>query len=79
MDNKGRDYVLKHMPQIGLGTYLIKDEEELRVAINSALECGYRFVDTAQVYRNEKLVGQALRDSLPDHGLTRYSIFISIF
>lgn len=71
MNDKGRDYVRKHMPQIGLGTYLIKDEEELRVAIDAALGSGYRFVDTAQVYRNEKKVGQALRDFMPKHGLTR--------
>lgn len=71
MDDKGRDYVRKHMPQVGLGTYQIKKEDELREVVNAALGCGYRFVDTAQVYRNEKMIGQALRDCMPEHGLAR--------
>lgn len=71
MDSRGHNYVRDHMPKIGLGTYLIKDENELRRAIDSALKYGYRFVDTAQVYRNEAMVGRALLDFMPKYGLTR--------
>jgi diketogulonate reductase-like aldo/keto reductase len=70
-DIKGAEYVRQNMPQIGLGTYLINDEEELRSSIDTALECGYRFVDTAQVYRNEAMVGRALKDLLPKYELGR--------
>jgi diketogulonate reductase-like aldo/keto reductase len=73
----GINYVRKKMPMIGLGTYLIKDEEGLRIAIDTALDSGYRFIDTAQVYRNEEMVGNALKDLLPKYQLTRDQIFIT--
>ncbi|KAI6175394.1 putative glyoxal reductase [Aphelenchoides bicaudatus] len=77
MDNKGRDYVRSRMPKIGLGTYLITDEDELRGSIEAALKCGYRFFDTAQVYRNEDMVGEALRDFMPAYELSRKQIFVT--
>ena len=48
------------LPRIGLGVYkaLPKDTEE---AVASALQLGYRHVDTAQIYGNEAEVGQAVR------------------
>lgn len=74
-DTKGLEYVKEKMPQIGLGTYLIKKNDELRDAVETALECGYRFIDTAQVYRNEAFVGRAVTDFLPKFGLDRLDEF----
>jgi len=47
------------MPQFGFGTYLIEDENAAG-AVKGALDMGYRLVDTAAVYRNEKGVGKGL-------------------
>lgn len=50
------------MPRIGLGVFRAGPQEAY-AAVRSALEAGYRHVDTAPVYRNEAAVGQAVRRS----------------
>ncbi len=50
------------IPQLGLGVYKVADEEA-RTVVATALELGYRHVDTASFYGNEVGVGQALRAS----------------
>ena len=50
------------LPAIGFGTYPLRGEDGT-AAIVSALECGYRLIDTAVNYENEKEVGEALRRS----------------
>ncbi|MGR7027425.1 aldo/keto reductase [Geodermatophilus sp. URMC 62] len=60
------------IPQLGLGTARLPDEETRRI-VGEALEVGYRFVDTAASYGNERGVGQALADS----GLPREEVFVS--
>ena len=60
------------MPQIGLGTYLLKGRSGIEV-IKSALEMGYRHIDTAQMYGNEKEVGEGVRES----NVKREDIFIT--
>jgi diketogulonate reductase-like aldo/keto reductase len=47
----------KGMPVLGLGTWQNKDLDQCADSVQSALEMGYRHVDTAQIYRNEKGVG----------------------
>ena len=64
-----------HMPLLGLGTYHLNGEE-LHAAVNAALGAGYRTFDTAAVYGNEADMGRALRELLPQHGLTRDDVFI---
>lgn len=59
------------MPVIGLGVYQ-SSPEETAPAVQTALETGYRLVDTAAAYGNEKEVGQGLRDS----GLAREDVFL---
>ena len=49
------------MPQEGFGLYKITDEKEAVNAIKWAYETGYRLFDTAQMYENEELVGEGLR------------------
>ncbi len=61
------------MPYIGLGVFEAKEGTETIQAIHWALEAGYRHIDTASLYRNEKSVGDAVRTS----GLKRKDIFIT--
>ncbi|NHD17784.1 aldo/keto reductase [Actinopolyspora sp. BKK1] len=51
-----------HIPQLGFGVYQI-DPAETEQAVSTALEAGYRHVDTAAAYRNERQVGEAVRAS----------------
>ena len=60
------------IPQLGLGTARIPDEETRRI-VGEALDVGYRFVDTAASYENERGVGQGIADS----GLPREQVFVS--
>jgi diketogulonate reductase-like aldo/keto reductase len=61
------------MPKIGFGTWQITDAAEAYGATSSALEFGYRHIDTARVYGNEESVGAALRDS----GVPRSEVFVT--
>ncbi len=49
------------MPVLGLGVWQISEGREAEQAVEWALEAGYRHVDTAAIYRNERSVGAALR------------------
>jgi 2,5-diketo-D-gluconate reductase A len=60
------------MPQLGFGVWQVSNEDVVP-AVLSALEAGYRAVDTAQGYDNEEGVGQALRES----GLDRSELFVT--
>ena len=60
------------LPQMGLGTWPMNDDEAA-VAVKSALQIGYRHLDTAENYRNEVGVGQGIRDS----GVARDEIFVT--
>jgi len=53
------------VPALGLGTWRLRGEE-CRRAVETALELGYRHVDTAQAYGNERAVGDAIRASEVD-------------
>lgn len=59
------------MPMAGIGTFLLSPDEAENSCI-SALECGYRLIDTANAYVNEKAVGRAMKKS----GLPREEIFL---
>ncbi len=61
------------IPCIGFGTWQVADGEEARASVLSALEAGYRHIDTAQAYENEQSVGQGIRDS----GVPREQIFLT--
>ena len=76
--NKNINHKLKlnngiEIPQLGLGVYLAKRGRECKKAITWALESGYRHIDTASSYGNEKDVGKAVRSS----GISRTEIFIT--
>ena len=61
------------MPRFGLGTYRLSPGKETYDAVRTALEVGYRLIDTASYYGNEKDVGRAIRDS----GLDRDLVFVT--
>jgi diketogulonate reductase-like aldo/keto reductase len=61
------------MPIFGLGTYLTRKGKETQDAVLHALEAGYRHIDTAKMYGNEKDVGEAVRRS----GVPREDVFIT--
>ena len=52
-----------NMPYLGLGVFQSKDGPEVVNAVKWALETGYRHIDTAAVYNNEKGAGQGIKDS----------------
>ncbi|GAB3159288.1 aldo/keto reductase [Amycolatopsis stemonae] len=60
------------MPQLGYGVFQVPDAETT-AAVKAALEAGYRSIDTAAVYGNEKGVGQAIAES----GLARDELFVT--
>jgi 2,5-diketo-D-gluconate reductase A len=60
------------IPQLGFGVFQIKPRETA-AAVKRALDIGYRHIDTAEMYRNEKEVGQGIRDA----GLDRAEVFIT--
>jgi 2,5-diketo-D-gluconate reductase A len=60
------------IPQLGFGVFQIEPENTVK-AVGEALEIGYRHVDTAEGYGNEKEVGEAIRTS----GLDRAEVFIT--
>jgi diketogulonate reductase-like aldo/keto reductase len=71
-----KQYILANgvqIPVIGLGTWQTPDDEIGYQAVLSALQIGYRHIDTAQGYRNEDIVGRAVKDS----GIIREEIFIT--
>ena len=61
------------MPWLGFGTWQIPDGKEVEHSVRSALEIGYRSIDTAAAYENERGVGKAIRES----GIPREDIFLT--
>ncbi len=59
------------MPMAGIGTFLLSPDEA-EASVLSALEAGYRLIDTANAYVNEKAVGRAMKKS----GVPREEIFL---
>ncbi|MFC8454460.1 aldo/keto reductase [Kitasatospora sp. NPDC057223] len=60
------------MPQLGFGVFQVPDEETT-AAVSTALESGYRSIDTAAIYGNERGVGRALASS----GIARDELFVT--
>ena len=59
------------MPMVGIGTFLLTPDEA-EVSVVSALQCGYRLIDTANAYLNERAVGRGMKKS----GVAREDIFL---
>jgi len=61
------------IPIIGFGTYRIQPGQETYASVKTALQVGYRMIDTAELYRNQADVGRACRDS----GIPRAQLFVT--
>src|SRR5690554_3567416 len=61
------------MPRLGFGVFKVEDGQEVINSVKSAIETGYRAIDTAAAYHNEEGVGQAIRES----GVPRDQLFIT--
>ncbi len=61
-----------HIPQLGFGVFKV-ERAETAAAVRGALEVGYRHIDTAEMYGNEKGVGEGIHDA----GLDRAQVFIT--
>lgn len=61
------------IPPLGFGVYLVPNHAECKTAVSLALKEGYRLIDTAAVYQNERAVGEAMKES----GVARESIFLT--
>ncbi|MED5052959.1 aldo/keto reductase [Anoxybacillus rupiensis] len=61
------------MPWLGLGVYKVSNGDEVVKAVRTALEIGYRHIDTASFYENEEGVGQAIKES----GIPREQLFVT--
>lgn len=60
------------IPTLGAGTFRLKGDDAYK-SVEMALNAGYRHIDTAQIYGNEKEVGQAIADS----GIPRQELYIT--
>lgn len=61
------------IPVLGFGVYQINNLSQCQEAVENALEIGYRLIDTASFYQNEKAVGDAVKAS----GLSREEVFLT--
>lgn len=61
------------IPALGLGVYQIEDEAACRATVREGISAGYRLLDTAAAYLNERAVGQAVKES----GIDRGQLFIT--
>ena len=62
-----------NMPILGFGVFRITDEKECEEIVLNALKAGYRHIDTASAYGNEKAVGKAIKKS----GIAREELFVT--
>ncbi|GHJ86903.1 hypothetical protein NliqN6_3305 [Naganishia liquefaciens] len=61
------------IPQIGLGVYELPEREQCKQVVRDALDEGYRLIDSAQFYQNERYVGEAVKES----GIPREQVFVT--
>lgn len=64
------------IPQLGLGVWKMRGEEAIR-AVRSAIDAGYRHIDTAAIYQNEEEVGRAIADAIAAGDITREELFVT--
>lgn len=62
-----------HLPWLGLGVFRMEEGKEVKDAVKSAIDSGYRSIDTAMIYENETGVGHAIQEC----GVSREELFIT--
>ncbi|KAK3066096.1 hypothetical protein LTS18_002033, partial [Coniosporium uncinatum] len=71
---------VQDIPPIGFGTWLLKNEDDMQNTTDSvayALQSGYRHIDCAAAYRNQKWVGKGIAAGLHTAGLARKDIWVT--
>lgn len=66
-----------NMPGLGLGFFKVEEGPILVQAVKAAIAHGYRSIDTAAIYENERSVGQAIHEALQENHLAREELFIT--
>ncbi|XP_072182223.1 glyoxal reductase-like [Diadema setosum] len=66
-----------NVPLFGYGTFQLKGFDTIHKCLDTALQNGYRLIDTAAVYKNEEDIGICLKELLPKYSLTRADVFIT--
>ena len=61
------------IPDIGFGTWKTPNDEIALQAVQCAIDCGYRHIDGAYIYKNEEMIGKAIRNC----GIKREELFIT--
>lgn len=65
------------MPMEGFGVFQVRDKEECKASVLTAIRAGYRLIDTAASYTNEDAVGEAVREAIAEGICTREELFIT--
>ncbi|WP_223068950.1 aldo/keto reductase [Paenibacillus caui] len=65
------------MPWFGLGVFKVEEGPELENAVKTAINHGYRSIDTAAIYENEEGVGRGIREGLNAAGMAREELFVT--
>ncbi|SDM56103.1 Aldo/keto reductase [Halogranum gelatinilyticum] len=68
---------MEQMPRLGLGTYQNTDREQCIESVRTAIEMGYRNIDTAQMYDNEAYVGEGIARALDEMDGDREDLFVA--
>ncbi|KAH0786846.1 oxidoreductase, aldo/keto reductase family protein [Histomonas meleagridis] len=69
---------METIPRVGLGTWAYKSDEETTASVIMAVEkCGYRHIDAAAYYKNEKAVGDGLKDLFARGVIKREEIWVT--
>lgn len=66
----------QEMPLIGLGTYTLTESDNVDLIARAIVDIGYRHIDTACMYKNENIVGEALKKAF-EKGIKREELFIT--
>ena len=65
------------MPMEGFGVFQVPDYQECEDVVYHAIQSGYRWIDTAAAYMNEKAIGNAIQRAIQDGIVKREDLFIT--
>ena len=65
------------LPDVGLGTYKMTENEIKEIVPFAIKNCSYRLIDTANCYKNEKYIGDAIQQIFNSKYISRQEIFIT--
>lgn len=65
------------IPCVGFGTWQTPDGQTATTAVKTAIECGYRHIDTAAAYGNEESIGKGIKEGMETVGISREELFVT--